>query len=100
MKQKIIDAHTHPDFGSRSSIQEAREAGIDFTLDGLKKDFKKYNIIKAVAIPEEQAQHFIEGNKEIKKLVLEHAEMFIGVCTISPLKYGADDLSAIEDDIK
>lgn len=100
MKQRIIDAHMHPDFNDISSIKEAKEAGIDFTLNGLAKDFKKYNIVKAVAIPQEMAQHFVEGNKEIKKLVLEHPEMFIGACTISPLKYKPDDLSAIEDDIK
>ena len=100
MKQRIIDAHIHPGFNDASSIQEAKEAGIDFTLEGLKKDFKRHNIVKAVAMPVEIAQNFVAGNKEVKNLVLGHPEMFIGACTISPLKYKPDDLSAIEDDIK
>jgi hypothetical protein len=100
MKQKIIDAHTHPAFNDASSIQEAKEAGINFTLNELLKDFKKHNITKAVAIPAEIAQHFVAGNKEIKKLVLEHPEIFIGVCTISPLNYKPGDLPTVEDDIK
>ena len=100
MAQKIIDAHMHPGFNDASSIKEAKEAGIDFSLIGLAKDFKRHNIVKAVAIPVEIAQNFIRGNEQIKKLVLEHPELFIGTCTISPLKCKSDDLSAMENDIK
>lgn len=39
----------HPDFNY--SIKIAKETGISFSLKGILKDFKKYNILKAVALP-------------------------------------------------
>jgi hypothetical protein len=100
MNYKIIDAHMHPNFDDKDSLREAAEAGVDFTLNGLLKDFKKFNILKAVAIPSATEQSFVIDNEKIKKLVLEHPEVFIGACTITPLKYKHEDLIKIEEDIK
>ena len=41
MDYKIIDAHIHPSFDDKDSIKEAKEAGVEFTLEDLLKDFKK-----------------------------------------------------------
>jgi len=100
MNYRIIDAHMHPNFDDETSKNEAKEAGVDFTLDGLLKDFKKYGIIKAVAIPAATEQSFAIDNEKIKKLVLEKPEVFIGTCTITPLKYKHEDLVKLEEDIK
>jgi len=100
MGQRIIDAHMHPIFDNVESMKSAKEAGVDFTLNGLRKDFKKYNIVRAVAIPEETGENFIADNEKIRKLVIENPDVFIGVCTINPLKYKNDNLIKIEEDIK
>jgi len=100
MDYRIIDAHMHPIFDNAESIASSKESGIDFTLNGLRKDFKKYNIVKAVAIPEETGENFIVDNEKIKKLVLENPDIFVGVCTINPIKYKPGDLGKMEDDIK
>jgi hypothetical protein len=100
MGQKIIDAHMHPIFDNSDSLKSAKEAGVDFTLDGLRKDFKKYNIVKAVALPEETGENFVVDNEKIKKLVLENPDIFIGACTVNPLKYKPENLVKIEEDIK
>jgi hypothetical protein len=100
MGQKIIDAHMHPIFDNLDSLKSAKEAGVDFTLDGLRKDFKKYNIVKAVALPEETGENFVVDNEKIKKLVLENPDIFIGACTVNPLKYKPENLAKIEEDIK
>lgn len=100
MSQKIIDAHMHPIFDNADSINSAKESGIDFTLEGLRKDFKKFNIVKAVAIPEETGENFVVDNEKIKKLVIENPDIFIGVCTVNPLKYKPENLVKLEEDIK
>ena len=53
-----------------------------------------------MAIPEEAEQNFSDSNEKIKKLVQSYPEVFVGVCTIAPLKYKPEDLSKIEEDIK
>lgn len=106
MKQRIIDAHMHPDFNNKISIERAKQLGINFNLKGLLKDFKKYNIIKAVAIPRfthifsKEKISIIIRNDEIKKLVLENGNKFIGACMISPTENVHEDINMIENDIK
>jgi len=106
MKQKIIDAHMHPDFSEKALVQEASHSGVDFTLSGLSKDFKKYNIVKAIALPE--FVYYFTGEKitpamrndKIKKLVTENPDKFIGVCTLNPANEIQDDINVLEQSIK
>jgi len=106
MKQKIIDVHMHPIFEDKSLIKTAKDANIKFNLKELLKEFKKYNIIKAVAISlttyyfenEKISSSFL--NEKIKNLVLENREKFIGVCALNPLDFTPDDITKIEDSIK
>jgi len=106
MKQRIIDTHAHPVFDNKILKQSAKEASVDFNLKGLFRDFKKHNIVKAVALPistyhfTNVKTHFTVKNSEIKKLVLETKEKFIGGCTINPIEYEQDDIIALEDEIK
>jgi hypothetical protein len=97
MKQKIIDAHAHPIFGNELFIKAAKNSKVKFNLKSFRKDVKKLNIIKTVAVP--IPVDYLKINEIIKKLVLGNVE-FIGVCTISPLNYKHEDLEALEDDIK
>jgi hypothetical protein len=106
MGQKIIDAHAHPDFGDNYSMQSAKEAGITFSLKGILKDFKKYNILKAVALPKfthysrKEKINFTVRNDEIKKLILESKGKFIGGCTVKPTEYTQEDIDVLDVDIK
>jgi len=106
MKQKIIDVHMHPDFDDKASIQFANEAGITFSLKGLLRDFKKHNIVKALALPRfthfstKEKITFTIRNDKIKKLISENNKKLMGACTISPGEYVHDDINMIENDIK
>jgi len=97
MKQKIIDSHAHPVFGNELLIKAAKISEVKFNLKGFKKDVKRLNIIKTVAVPIHV--DFLKINKIIKKLVLENNE-FVGVCAVSPLEYKHEELEALENDIK
>lgn len=100
MAYKIIDAHMHPLFEDEPSMEEAKVSGVEFTIEGLLKDFKRYNIAKAVAIPDENGDNFFLDNQWIKSLVLQNPNVFIGVCTINPLKCKPEQMASIENDIK
>jgi hypothetical protein len=75
-------------------------------LNELLKEFKKNNIVKAVGVSLET--HYFENeeitssfcNREIKRLVLENREKFIGACAINPLDFTDENISKLEDDIK
>jgi predicted TIM-barrel fold metal-dependent hydrolase len=97
MGQKIIDAHAHPIFGNELFIKAAKVSEVKFNLKSFRKDLKRLNIIKTVAVP--ISVDHLKINEIIKKLVLGNVE-FIGACTISPLNYKHEELEALEDDIK
>jgi predicted TIM-barrel fold metal-dependent hydrolase len=97
MGQKIIDAHAHPIFGNELFIKAAKVSEVKFNLKSFRKDLKRLNIIKTVAVP--ISVDYLKINEIIKKLVLGNVE-FIGACTISPLNYKHEELEALEDDIK
>ena len=106
MKQKIIDAHMHPCFENKILGKSANEADVDFNLKSLLREFKRYNIVKAVALPiftnhlTKEKIHFTVKNNEIKKFILKNKEKFIGACTISPLEFTQNDLNVLEEEIK
>ncbi len=99
---KVIDVHTHPTFVEGDLKLTARKIGIDFTMDGTLKYFKKYNISCAVAMPRfshsctgEKILHS-ERNDEIMQIVKAHPDKFIGAATVQPNEFIERDLRAIE----
>ncbi len=103
---KIIDANTHPSFKEDNLKINAKKLGIDFTLDGVLADFKKYKIHCAVAMPRFSHNHLgekilnSERNDEIIQIVKAHPDKFIGVATIQPNEFIEDDIRIVEKGIK
>lgn len=65
---KIIDCHTHPLFQDKELRELAKEAGVEFSLNGLMKEMKESRIEKIVAI----SIHDERNNKVIEELAKEH----------------------------
>jgi len=102
---KIIDVNTHPSFSENDYKTDAKQIGIDFTLNGLLKDFKKYNVYRAVAMPRfshncigERISH-TDRNDEIIQIVKNHPDKFLGVATLQPSEFVEKDIEAIEKGI-
>ena len=106
MTQKIIDVHMHPDFDNKSMIDVAKEAGVNFSLSGISKDFRKHNIVKAVALPTfthystKEKLTYAVRNEKIRKLVSENKDKFVGACTLNPLECNQDQMDTIEKDVR
>jgi len=92
-KQKIIDSHIHIHFNFERSVKSAKKIGLDYSPEGLLRDLKENNIVKAVIMS-------TFSNNFVKKFVKENSEYFWAAATINPLDYTKQDLEALEADIK
>ncbi len=92
-KQKIIDAHIHIHFNFEGSVKSAKKMGIDYSLEGLLKDFKENNIVKAVIMS-------TFSNDFVKEFVRKNSKYFWAAATINPLDYKKEDLEKLDDDFK
>ncbi len=97
---KIIDAHVHLFFDDQFSKDEAKEAGVDFTMEGVLLDYKRHGICKALVIPDEVGKGYMKDNERVKSIVEGNPETFMGSCTLNPLFCKRSEIAKVERDIK
>lgn len=92
---KIIDAHTHTNFGYKQAVAFAQENNIDFSLKGLQQSLKQNSVEAVIAITTNHhaptpGEHelLIQQNKQDQRLK--------PVCSINPDNVSPKDVAAVE----
>ena len=92
-EKKIIDCHIHIHFNFPGSVKNAEGIGLRYSPEGLMRDLKENNIVKAVIMS-------TFSNDFVKKFVKENSKCFWAAATINPLNYKVQDLETLDTDIK
>lgn len=94
----IIDAHLHTNFNKKEFIDLAKENKINFSLDGLRDEMKKNNVVSAVSMTDHFEQETPLGFEEIKEQC-SGFNAIIPCLGINPFKISNKALKVIEEGI-
>lgn len=96
---KIIDAHTHSDFHMKGYADYGREIGVEFTLEGMRKELAQNNVQFAVSIAADMYTPTPMSLKPLKKTA-EADSRIVPVAGINPQKVSRRGVQLTEQALK
>ncbi len=91
-KQRIFDCHIHIHFDFERSKEYAKGIGIDFTPEGLIRDMKKHNVVKALIMS-------TFSNRLTLEFAEKHSPHFLCAATLNPLAIDRKDFEFVKSEI-
>lgn len=91
-KQRIFDCHIHIHFDFERSKEYAQAIGIDFTPEGLIRDMKRRNVVKALIMS-------TFSNKFTLEFAEKHSPHFLSAATLNPVSIGKKEFEFVKAEL-